>query len=190
MRVYRDAKGVVRRNRDRINRHVARFILIGLYTGTRHDAILSLQWRANTTGGWFDLNARILYRRPQEAAETHKRRTTIPIPPRLVPHLTRWRKLTATHVIEYEGRAFGGQLRRAWQSARLLAGLDAKVTPHILRHTCATWLLQAGVTTFEVAGVLGCGEDVIRRVYGHHERGHLHAAVGAFSRRQRRLITG
>jgi integrase len=46
-----------KRHRDRINRHVARFILIGLYTGTRHDAILSLQWRPNTTGGWFDLVA-------------------------------------------------------------------------------------------------------------------------------------
>ena len=35
------------RNRFRINRHLARFILISLYTGTRHDAILRLQWMAS-----------------------------------------------------------------------------------------------------------------------------------------------
>ena len=44
----------------------ARFILVALYTGTRHDAILRLQWMANTTGGWFDLDAGILFRRPQD----------------------------------------------------------------------------------------------------------------------------
>lgn len=48
------------RNKFRINRHLARFILIGLYTGTRHDAMLRLQWMPNTTGGWFDLEAGIL----------------------------------------------------------------------------------------------------------------------------------
>ena len=45
------------RNKFRINRHLARFILIGLYTGTRHDAMLRSQWMPNTTGGWFDLEA-------------------------------------------------------------------------------------------------------------------------------------
>src|SRR5262249_26457323 len=59
------------RNRFRINRHLARFILVGFYTGTRHDAILKLQWQANTVGGCFDIDAGILYRRPQDAIETN-----------------------------------------------------------------------------------------------------------------------
>ena len=102
------------RNRFRINRHLARFILIGLYTGTRHDAILRLQWMANTTGGWFDLDAGMLYRRPQDAIETNKRRTPSPIPPRLMPHLQRWRKLSTQYVIEYDGKPIASQFRRAW----------------------------------------------------------------------------
>ena len=44
-----------------------------LYTGTRHDAILRLQWMAKTSGGWFDLESGVLYRRPQDAIETNKR---------------------------------------------------------------------------------------------------------------------
>ena len=161
-----DADG--KRHHFRINRHLARFILIGLYTGTRHDAILRLQWMPNTLGGYVDLKAGVLYRRPPGAIERGKRRPALPIPPRLLPHLRRWRKHTA----------------RAWRRARELAGLGPDVTPHVLRHTAATWLLQRGVSVYDVAGVLGCSEEVIRRTYGHHAKDHLRAAVAAFSRRQ------
>src|SRR5262245_28602944 len=50
-----------KRNHSRINRHLARFILIGYYTGTRHDAMLRLGWLPSTFGGWFDLENRVLY---------------------------------------------------------------------------------------------------------------------------------
>lgn len=83
---------------------MARFILIALYTGTRHSAILGLQWLPNTRGGWFDLDAGVLYRRPQYAIETNKRRTPSPIPPRLMPHLRRWRRLSTQYVIEHDGQ--------------------------------------------------------------------------------------
>jgi integrase len=172
-----------KRNRFRINRHLARFILIGLYSGTRHDAMLRLQWMPNTTGGWFDLDAGVLYRRPQDAIETNKRRTPAPIPPRLMPHLRRWRKLSTQYVIEYDGKPIASQLRRAWAGAREMAGLDPAVTPHVLKHTCATLMLQAKVSTWDVAGVLGTSEAVIHKTYGHHSVEHLRSAVDVWSRR-------
>jgi integrase len=172
-----------KRHHARINRHLARFILIGLYSGTRHDAILKLQWISNTTGGWIDLEARILHRRPDGAIESGKRRPAVPIASRLMPHLRRWNALTARYVIEWHGRPIRSQERRAWRRARELAGLDASVTPHVLRHTCATWLLQRGVSIYDVAGVLGCGENVVRRTYGHHASDRLRAAVDAFAGR-------
>src|SRR5215831_11848530 len=180
------------RNRFRINRHLARFILIGLYTGTRHDAMLQLQWIANTTGGWFDLDAGVLYRRPQDAIETNKRRTPSPIPPRLMPHLQRWRRLSTQYVIEYDGKPIASQLRRAWTGARAMAGLGADVTPHVLKHTCATLMLQNRVSTWDVAGVLGTSEAVIRKTYGHHSVEHLRTAVDVWSKRQRskRRVSG
>jgi hypothetical protein len=61
-----DRRGV--RHRAKINRHLARFILIALYTGTRHDAILRLQWIPNTAGGWIDLASGVIYRRAMECA--------------------------------------------------------------------------------------------------------------------------
>lgn len=126
-----------------------------------------------------------MYRRGSGAIESNKRRPAIPIPPRLLPHLRRWRGLSASHVIEYAGRPVRSQERRAWATARALAGLGVEVTPHVLRHTCATMLLQLGVSVYDVAGVLGASENVIRRTYGHHAQDHLRSAVAAFSRRVR-----
>jgi integrase len=171
-----------KRHPARVNRHLARFILIALYTGTRHDAILRLRWRPNTDGGWVDLPSGVLHRRASGAVESGKRRPPVPIPPRLLPHLRRWRRLTATHVIEYAGQPIA-QERRAWRTACELAGLGGDVTPHVLRHTCATMLLQLGVSVYDVAGVLGASEEVVRRTYGHHAQDHLRQAVAAFSRR-------
>lgn len=172
------------RNHLRINRHLARFVLLGLYTGTRHRAILELQWMPNTTGGWVDLSAGVLYRRAEMAAGGTKPRPAIPIAPRLMAHLRRWRWLTARHVIEHNGLPIRSQLQSSWRGARKLAGLDSAVTPHILRHTCASWMLQAGVPMWTVAGVLGATEEIVRTTYGHHATEYLRDAVGVFSRRR------
>jgi integrase len=172
-----------KRHKNKINRHLARFILIGLYTGTRHDAILHLRWKPNIEGGWIDLASGVMYRRGFGASDSAKRRPPVPIPPRLAAHLRRWRALTTTNVIEYAGRPISSKERRAWRTACDLAGLGADVTPHVLRHTCATMLLQLGVSVYDVAGVLGASEAVIRRTYGHHADDHLRRAVAVFSRR-------
>jgi integrase len=182
---YQDKSGKWRRNRFKINRHVARFILIGIYTGTRHDAILRLRWHRNPDGGWIDLNAGVLHRRPDGAVETAKRRPPIPLPARLMLHMPRWKRLTEHSPIEYGGKPVLKE-RRGFETARELAGLGSDILPHTLRHTCATWMLQRGVSIFDVAGVLGTSEAVIRKTYGHHAQDRLRAAVDVFSKREPR----
>ena len=49
-----------RRHRARINRHLARFIITGLHTGTRKDRIQRLMWMENLQGGWIDLERGVL----------------------------------------------------------------------------------------------------------------------------------
>jgi integrase len=46
--------------------HLRRFILIGLYSGTRSQAILGLQWMPSTTSGWIDLDKGMLYWRGED----------------------------------------------------------------------------------------------------------------------------
>lgn len=147
--------------------HVARFILIGLYTATRHEAILAMRWKANTKGGWFDLAGGVMYRRGQGQKETNKRRPAVPIAENLAPHLERWRGLTVHGPVEYHGRLIQKE-RKGFERARVLAGLDDAVTPHVLKHTYITWAMQRGIPIWEVAGFTGTSEKTIRDVYGHH----------------------
>ena len=63
-----------------------------------------------------------------------------------------------------------------FRDAVTAAGLDDDVTPHVLKDTCVTWLLQRGVDAWTVAGYTGTSVQTIQRVYGHHAAAHLAAA--------------
>lgn len=61
------------------------------------------------------------------------------------------------------------KMRRAWNTVREAAGLGPEVTPHTLRHTCVSWHLWDGKTTWEVGQIVGADAATIDRVYGHHK---------------------
>jgi integrase len=63
------------------------------------------------------------------------------------------------------------------------------VTPHVLRHTAATWLMQAGVDLWQAAGFLGLTVEMISQRYGHHHPGHLAGAVAAFAKHRAKRAT-
>ena len=167
-----------KRHHKNINRHLARFILTGLYTGTRSDRILRLQWVQNLQGGWVDLERGILHRRADNEPETKKRAPSVPLADapdanKLWAHLRRWRKLTARYVIEHNGSNIGTGVFAAWETACKLAGLSTdpddpnKVTPHTLRHTCVTWMLAAGLSPWQLGQYVGMTAAMVERVYGH-----------------------
>lgn len=166
------------------SRHLARFILVGLYTGIRHDAILKLRWLPTPEGGWVDLRGRILYRRGQGEAESSKRRTPVPISDRLLAHLARWRRDCVSYVAEYHDAPVL-RMRRAWNTARKAAGLGPEVTSHILRHTFTTWAVQDGMSLGKVAAALGTTEKVVEGVYGHHIPHRLRDVVKNVSGRRK-----
>jgi integrase len=167
------------------NPHVARFVLLGLYTGTRHDAILSLGFRAHVGGGWADLDRGLLYRRAAGEVETNKRRPPAPLTPRLMAHLRRWAAMpmAGLYIVTYDGSRLE-RMKRAWGTVRANAGLDDAVTPHVLRHTCATWLMQEGVGMFEAGRFLGMTAQMVEKVYGHHHPEFLRGAAAALGHRK------
>jgi integrase len=159
-------------------RHLARFILIGLYTGTRAAAIASAAVERGNGRSFVDLDNGIFYRLAEGKRETKKRQPPVPIPPRLLAHLRRWQAkgIIRQHVVEWNGEAVKS-VKTAFKSAVALAGLCGRVTPHTLRHTAATWLMQAGVDKWEAAGFLGMTVEMLDRVYGHHHPQHLKKAA-------------
>lgn len=160
--------------------HVARFILIALYTATRHAAVLGLRWDRAPDTGYVDFKENRIHRRGEDERQTRKRRDPCPIPERLLPHLLRWRRLTVIGPCEYIGEAIQRQ-KTGFEAARERALLGKDITPHTLKHTCITWMLQAGVPIWEVAGFASTSPKLIEKRYGHHCPGHMEKARVAFS---------
>jgi integrase len=166
--------------------HVARFILLALYTGSRAGVLCGAVLYRTEGKGWIDLESGVFYRRPAGRRETKKRQPPVRLPPRLLAHLRRWKRLKiAIHAaVEWNGEPVS-RINKASRSVRRAAGLGSDVTPHCLRHTCATWLAQRGVPTWEAAGFLGMTVETFERVYGHHHPDHQQHAVNAFGTRQK-----
>ncbi len=161
--------------------HLARFILIALYTGTRKDAILRMGFEPNTVGGWFDLDRGIMFRRSEAERQTKKRRTPARIPRQLAAHLRRWRANGAMWAVEYQG-ARVGDVKRAFAKAVAESGVSP-CSPHTLKHTAITWALQNGASTWDAAGFFATSAETIEKVYGHHSPEHQASALRAVERR-------
>ena len=170
-------------------RHLARFILIGIYTGTRASAIAAASPVPAIGRAYVDLDRGIFYRLAQGHAETKKRQPPVPLPPRLLTHMRRWheRKLIARHFVEFNGVGVQS-VKTGFKTAVGLAKLVGKVTPHTLRHTAATWLMQTGTPTGIAAGFLGMSEQTLRDVYGHHHPDFMHDAVANITKKPTQRI--
>jgi len=77
--------------------------------------------------------------------------------------------------VEWNGKPVTS-VKTAFASAVRLARLDISngaITPHTLRHTAATWLMQNGASVWEAAGFLGMSPQLVEKTYGHHHPDHL-----------------
>lgn len=110
-------------------------------------------------------------RGPRLRVLPHRPDGRIPLPRRLLAHLRRWKRRGQTFTVEWNGRAVK-DCDKAFRHVAEAAGLP-DVTPHIIRHTCATWLAQSGAPTWESAGFLGMTEKQSEETYGHHHPDHL-----------------
>ncbi len=157
------------------------FILIGLYTGRRKEAILSLRWpQVDLDAGRIDFE--VAGRR-----RTNKIRGKVPIPARLLPHLRRARQRGTDlgYVLHIDGERIG-DVKKGFAAACARAELKS-VTPHTLRHTAATWLMQSGTAPWQAAGFLSMSTETLQRVYGHHHPDHMREAADAIGRRPRNV---
>jgi integrase len=179
--------------------HLRRMVLIGVYTGSRPGVQQKLLWRESPTQAWVDLRKAIIYRRGKlEREHRTKKRPLCKLPTRLLAHMERWRRLddraeaaardagrslTLNSVLHHGGRPLAGKVRTGFAGIVRDAGLSEKVTPHWLRHTAATWLMENDCESWEAAGYLGMTVATLERVYGHHRPSHQSAARRAHSRR-------
>ncbi|MGZ3346920.1 MAG: tyrosine-type recombinase/integrase, partial [Caulobacteraceae bacterium] len=171
--------------------HLRRFLLIGLYTGSRHDVIRTLLWNEAPSAPWADLDKGMVYRRgKQERDHSTKRRPVVKMPRRLLTHMRRWKRLddargiNANTVLHHGGAPIAGPIRTGFAGIVRDAGLPEGITPHWLRHTCATWLMERGVDMWEAASFTGMTVAVLEKHYAHHRPDFQEAArTGAGGKR-------
>lgn len=146
--------------------HLARFILIAVYTGTRRRRIFELQWGPNTEGGHIDVESGRLHRSSAFERQTNKRAPTVRLPRQLLLHCRRWRAEGRQYVIEYNGRPVR-EMQDSLRACIERAGVS-DVTAHVFRHTAITWAMQRGGDVAQVASYFGASLGTIQKTYWHH----------------------
>lgn len=178
---YQEGRWTPLEGSQRANRrHMARFILLGLYTGSRSKVVKRLRWSETLADPWVDLEKAVIYRRGRDEAESAtKRRPMVKLPRRLAGHLARWKAADLRKgfgTVLHHGEREIGSVRRGFAGCVADAGLSESVTPHWLRHTAATWLMERNVDSWEAAGYLGMTAQTLEKHYGHHRPDHQSAA--------------
>lgn len=149
--------------------HLRAFTALALFTAARSGAILELVWEQ------VDFDAGLI-----DYGDGHgnKRRSVVPINDELRKTLLISKELACTaHVIERHGKRVTA-IKKGFRAACQRASLKG-VSPHILRHTAATWMAMAGVSMREIARLLGDEEATVERVYAKHSPGYLAKATRA-----------
>jgi integrase len=153
--------------------HIRVFIGLAIYTAARHEAILELTWDR------VDLTRRVIDFGPPRGRKRRSRHTPISDP--LLAILLEAKLGSTCNFVVQHGDAAIASISRGFMFTAKRAGL-ANVTPHVLRHTAVTWMVQAGVPISEVAGYAAMSQGMVERVYGHHSPDHMKKAVAALSR--------
>lgn len=153
--------------------HIRVFIAMALFTAARAGALLQLTWdRVDLEAGTINLGQ----------SRGKKRRATVPITDELRAVLEPAHEASTTpFVIEFGGHPVAS-IKTGFRAAAKRAGL-AGVTPHVLRHTAATWMVQRNVPPVMIAAWLGNSVQMVEKVYGHHSPQWLKLAADALSLR-------
>lgn len=154
--------------------HIRAFIVLSLSTGARASALLELTWSR------VDLERKIIVLARGEALDGRRKpRATVPMNRRAYRYLrVLYAARTCEHVIEWGGHRVLS-VKKGFASAVKRSGLK-DVTPHVLRHTAASWMAMKGIRMFEISKFMGHSDTrVTERRYAHLSPDHLREAAKA-----------
>jgi integrase len=151
--------------------HIRLFIILAWSTAARSNAILDLTWdRVDFERGTINL---------MNGDETNKRRSLVPMTDTVRRALeVAYKARTSDYVIEFAGDKVQSILK-AFKRTAHKAGLSG-VTPHVMRHSAAVRMAEAGVPMSEISQYMGhTSTRVTERVYARYSPEYLKRAAGA-----------
>lgn len=152
------------------------FIRLCYGTGSRRAAIEQIHWDQ------LNFQRKTINLAKLGEKSTCKRRPTVPMGD-LYDILEQWQKQRQNEWVLGSGRDLLYDFQKTLSNADLLSvpqrdGRPAgKVTPHVLRHSRATHLLEDGASIFAVSKLLGDTPTTVQRVYGHIGMSSLEAEL-------------
>lgn len=150
--------------------HLFVFLHLAVGTAARAGAALDLKWeRVNFARRQINLGV----------SDGNKRRAIVPMTRALESVLRDAHKTRLSeYVVEFGGEKVGS-VKKSFAKAVARTGLD-DVTPHVLRHTAAVWMAEAGTPMAEIAQYLGHSKEAITfRVYARFSPDYLRGAANA-----------
>lgn len=150
-------------------RRIRLFVYIALHACARRTAIQELRWRQ------VDFETNVIHFLADGEEQTSKRRPSVPMSDRLRAVLLAERGEPDEFVI-----GGGGRVNEGINALARRAGLSG-LTPHVFRHTAATWMARRGVALWLIAKVLGDTVDTVERVYAKHSPEMLSDAVNVLA---------
>lgn len=133
--------------------HVRLFVILAITTGGRSGAICGLTWdKIDFDAGTIDLRSAEVINPLTKRSQ--KGRAIVPMTAEARAALLEAKTGALTdYVIEWDGAPIK-KVRKAFNAAVAAAKLEG-VTPHVLRHTAATWMEEDGVDTGRISRLLG-----------------------------------
>lgn len=175
----KEAAKLLRASR-KIANHLPWFILISLYSGQRKGAVLNLTWDR------VDLERGLINWEYTKASK--KRRPIQPMPDELrmfLGYLSGYG--TDGPVLKLAGRKIK-DIKRGFKSAMDAAGIK-NASPHTLKHTAITWMMQNKTDLWSVAGFTGTSVKTLETVYAHHHPDYMEEARNSAKNARKRRLT-
>ena len=135
--------------------HIADFITLGLFTGMRRREMMELEWKR------VDFAQALILLEAQHTKT--KRRRAIPIHDKAEVALRNCKARWPESPLVFDGI---GDFKKGFAGACRRAGIT-DFTPHDMRHTFASWLVQQGVELYAVQQLLGHSTIKLTERYAH-----------------------
>ena len=150
-------------------------VLMAILTGMRRGELLNLRWeQVDLQRGMIQIQSTPTFRTKQG------RKRTIPLSETALYLLkSKHGKDTSAYVFTLNGKQiFDGWLTHAFKKAVMRAKIGKEgLHFHSLRHTFASWLVQDGVSLYEVQHLLGHSSSKVTEVYAHLQPSEMHSTV-------------
>jgi integrase len=142
-------------------------------TGLRQMELLTLQWSQ------INFKSKILILDNRNHLTKSQKIRTLPLSNKALQILSRKMSINRSEIIFTLNDKNITQkfISKKFKSYVLKAAINSKLNFHSLRHTFASWLVQRGVSIYEVSRLLGHADIKTTEIYAHLRREDLRSAV-------------